>query len=328
MKIFSARFLSLAVFSILMQACQKDETANLPVVYTSLLTDITATWAIVGGEVASDGGSEILTRGICWGTNKDVTIEDSRTIEVAGLGKFTNKIERLLPKTTYYAKAYAVTRNGTSYGEPMVFTTKEGIIDVDGNGYNIVKIGSQVWMAENLRTTKLNDGSPIKIIKDQYTNWPNTTVPAYAWYDYSIENLHPYGALYNWHTIENGKLCPVGWHVPTMEEWMTLKNELGGSEVAGGKLKEQGTAHWQSPNKDATDEYGFGAVAGGNRTDNYGFQDKGIIARYWASDKRILGGGSEIIYYAEMIYHTGWLQITGINRIKWGFSVRCIKDKE
>jgi uncharacterized protein (TIGR02145 family) len=133
-------------------------------------------------------------------------------------------------------------------------------IDIDGNYYTTVKIGTQVWIAENLRTTKYSNGTPIPYIEDNKT-WSGLTLGvvktgAYCWYNNdSAKYKNIYGALYNWYAIiDSNGLCPDDWHVPTDGEWAILENYLGGNSVAGGKMKETGLEHWISPNKDATNE--------------------------------------------------------------------------
>ena len=115
------------------------------------------------------------------------------------------------------------------------------VTDVDGNVYHTLKIGSQVWMVENLKTTRYNDSTEITMIEDS-TLWNHLTEPACCWMDNDLNNKEPYGGLYNWYAVNTGKLCPDGWHVPTNEEWTELIDYLGGIQVAGGKLKEAGLA--------------------------------------------------------------------------------------
>ena len=95
------------------------------------------------------------------------------------------------------------------------FSQPETVTDIDGNSYKTILIGNQLWMAENLRTTKLNDGTKISYLADKFT-WSNSTSPLYCW-DNNNENDKNkiYGALYNWYTVETGKICPIGWHVPS-----------------------------------------------------------------------------------------------------------------
>jgi uncharacterized protein (TIGR02145 family) len=121
------------------------------------------------------------------------------------------------------------------------------VTDIDGNVYHTVKIGTQVWMVENLKVTKFNDGTAILLAPDS-SSWSNLTTSGYCWYNNDAPAYkHTYGALYNWNTVKTGKLCPVGWHVPGNDDWATLIGYLGGESAAGYNLNEAGTSHWQSP---------------------------------------------------------------------------------
>lgn len=157
------------------------------------------------------------------------------------------------------------------------------IKDIDNNVYKTIMIGTQLWMAENLRTTRLNDGTPVPMVTGNPAWW-NSSSPAYCWYADNIKNSKIYGALYNWYAVETGKLCPVGWHVPTHNEMSELVSYLGGTEVAGGKLKEAGTKHWIYPNTGADNSSGFTALPGGSRgTTN--FHSLGEYGSWWADDQ-------------------------------------------
>ncbi len=136
------------------------------------------------------------------------------------------------------------------------------IKDGDGNVYTSVKIGTQTWLSENLKTTKFNDGTPIPLVTDN-NEWKNLATPGYCWYG-NDEATHKnvYGALYNWHAVSTGKLCPKGWHVPSSDEIDVLDIFIGND--VGGKLKETGTTHWRAPNTGANDQYGFRALPGGS----------------------------------------------------------------
>jgi len=195
------------------------------------------------------------------------------------------------------------------------------ITDINGNIYHTVTIGTQVWMAENLKTTRFNDGSAIPLITDSAT-WSNALTPGYCWYNNdSITVKNPYGALYNWFAVNTGKLCPPGWHVPTNADWAILINTLGGDSIAGGKMKESTTKHWKSPNTGATNVSGFTSLPGGVRTfDNnfYGYTEAGYwwsATEYyeWAATFIVLGYS-----YKELYQGTG--------SARMGLSVRCLKD--
>src|ERR1035437_1732452 len=196
------------------------------------------------------------------------------------------------------------------------------ITDVDGNYYNIVTIGSQVWMEENLRTTKYNDNTPIPNITDDIEWGKSSVSDAYCWYNNDISNKVPYGAIYNYGAANSAKLCPTGWHVPH-GEYQTLIDYLGGEDVAGGKLKEIGLVHWGSPNTGATNESGFTALPGGLR-DSYNlnvaapFRDLGSGGYIWdiSSSFLIMLSSSSA---GVGIYPLGDIYATG-------FSVRCVND--
>lgn len=136
--------------------------------------------------------------------------------------------------------------------------------DMDGNVYKTIPIGKQTWMAQNLKTTKYNDGSSIPVVADS-ESWSSMKTPACCWQYNDPTRKVTYGVLYNWYTINTGKLCPIGWHVPGDAEWTELTDYLGGENIAGGKLKESGFRHWNSPNTGATDETHFSAFPGGER---------------------------------------------------------------
>lgn len=161
------------------------------------------------------------------------------------------------------------------------------MIDQDGNEYKTVTIGTQTWMAENLRTTKYRDGSAIPNVTDN-TAWTNLTTGAYCNYNSTTntDTIATYGRLYNWYAATNNRnIAPEGWHLPTETEWRTLIDYLG-NNVAGGKMKETGTTHWLSPNTGATNESGFTALPSGVRSDfrELGkFFAMGNLGYYWSS---------------------------------------------
>jgi uncharacterized protein (TIGR02145 family) len=185
----------------------------------------------------------------------------------------------------------------------------------------MVTIGTQIWMKENLKTTKYNDETNISNITDN-TAWSNLTSPAYCYYDNdAATQKNIYGALYNWYAVNTGKLCPTGWHVPSDVEWTTLTTYLGGESVAGGKLKETGTILWVSPNTGATNESGFTALPGGCRNDLGGCTYNGQYGYWWSSSEydsfkgkwRLMGYD-----HADIIPHN--------NTKNYGFSIRCLRD--
>jgi uncharacterized protein (TIGR02145 family) len=197
--------------------------------------------------------------------------------------------------------------------------TEATVNDIDGNTYHIIAIGKQVWMVENLKTTKYNDGSDVPLVKDSAT-WANLTTPGYCWYQNDPTYINTTGALYNWYAVNSGKLCPTGWHVPSDSEFIALANNLGGGSVAGGKLKEIGTTNWRSPNMGADNFSGFTALPGGYRN-NHGFYGIDVNGSWWTTTP--VGASNAMYLYLD--YESVVAQ--RLNYIKFhGFSVRCIKD--
>lgn len=191
------------------------------------------------------------------------------------------------------------------------------VTDKDGNVYHTVTIGTQVWMVENLKTTKYNDGSSIPLAI--YNNFGGLITPGYEWYKDDAANKNIYGALYNW-SINLGLLAPTGWHIPSDAEWNILITYLGGYSVAGDKLREKGTAHWDSPNEGATNASGFTALPGGCRQ-GMNFDMIGGNGFWWSSTKF----GSDYVWYMQMAHG-----FSGVNRDKtWeesAMSVRCLRN--
>jgi uncharacterized protein (TIGR02145 family) len=194
------------------------------------------------------------------------------------------------------------------------------VTDFDGNTYNAIKIGTQVWMTENLKTTKYNDGTDIPLVTDE-TAWSNLTTPGYCLYANNIDNFATYGVLYNWHTVNTGILCPTDWHVPSDAEWSVLISYLGGGSVAGGKLKEAGTAHWVTPNAGATNESGFTALPGGYRSYIGTFHYIGEYGVWWSATE----SNSDIGCNWAM-YNFSSIVDYGTPSKLYGFSVRCVRD--
>lgn len=191
--------------------------------------------------------------------------------------------------------------------------------DGDANNYSIIKIGTQMWMAENLKTTKYNTGLIIPLESDN-SIWANLAAHAYCWYNNEVMNKNIYGALYNWYTIGNSNLCPAGWHVPLDQEWTTLQDYIGYGLYAGGKLKETGTVHWITPNRGATNETGFTALPGGLRNINGLFGEIGLSGVWWSSTET-----SSTAWARSLQFNEGDIY-KGASPKKYGHSVRCLKD--
>lgn len=205
--------------------------------------------------------------------------------------------------------------------EMLQIQTGTHIKDIDGNTYKTATIGDQVWMAENLKTSRYNNGDFIESSIPATLDISTEINPKYQWtYNGEEGNVAEYGRLYTWYTItDDRKVCPSGWHIPDNSDWLTLTNYIGGSLGTSIKLKEVGTLHWPSSNTDATNEYGFTALPGGYRAT--GFDGLGLEAYWWSSNEA-----------NDDLASVYWIISRDNNfgsQSDWkyyGHSVRCIKD--
>ncbi len=197
----------------------------------------------------------------------------------------------------------------------------ETVTDIDGNVYHAVTVGTQVWMVENLKTTKYNDGSSIPDVTND-TAWFGLTNGACCDYNNTLGNFTSYGKLYNYYAVVDArKICPTGWHVPTDAEWTTLTTYLGGELLAGGKLKESGLTHWFSPNTGAENSVGFIALPGGYRRNLGSFDNMGYSGIWWSSSEEstITAWDRDMTNSDSQIYRAS-------NFKSMGLSLRCIRD--
>jgi len=202
---------------------------------------------------------------------------------------------------------------------------KTTVTDIEGNSYEVVKIGNQVWMAENLKTTKYNDGTIIPNIT--YDNqWSNLTTGAWAFYNNDASHNAKYGKLYNWYAVSkttngNKNICPTGWHVPKDDEWKVLIGYLVGESIAGGKLKEIGTTNWKSPNSNATNISLFTGLPGGHRSNVGSYVYIGNYGYWWSSSENDKDGA-----WVRYLFNYDGGAYRNDRSKKNGFSVRCLRD--
>ena len=195
------------------------------------------------------------------------------------------------------------------------------VTDVDGNIYHTVSIGTQVLMVENLNVTHYRNGDPIAHVSDN-VQWSNLITGAYCNYDNNGANAGTYGRLYNWYAVADGPfIAPLGWHVPSDAEWTTLSDYLGGENVAGGKLKEAGLDHWNTPNTGVTNASGFTALGVGFCDFQVFFTDFHNYEYWWSSTESSPGNAE----YRDVAYDYIDLNRSDLNK-KSGLSVRCVKD--
>ncbi|MGA1977658.1 MAG: fibrobacter succinogenes major paralogous domain-containing protein [Bacteroidales bacterium] len=313
-------------------------------VTTRSVTDITYHSAVSELSFTGEGGSW----GLCLDTALNPTISD-RVIECAPGHGWTGpnyQWDDLIPSTIYHVRAFtcpvAFGPNPSSstqvrYGSDVEFKTLPldtiivfnpnltyGVVsDIDGNNYKTIQIGTQVWMAENLRVTKYRNGSSIQNIEDQNT-WINNISGAYCFFMNNKLYGATFGCFYNFYAVANkSNLCPTGWHVPSNDEWTTLGTYLGGIFDAGGKLKETGETHWYSPNTGATNETGFTALPGGyymSYESGEAFCEIGTRETWWSATTA--DTSDALVYITDYVGEFGAFGYPMID----GISVRCLKD--
>lgn len=291
-------------------------TPTIETITPSNLPSNTGSTATCGGNVTYDGGLNVLSRGVCWNTTGQPTISNNKTVDGSGIGQYTSNLTNLSYGTNYYIRAYATNNIGTSYGSELIFTTVLSPTDIDGNVYHTVKIGTQIWLVENLKVTHYRNGDPIPNITSN-TAWIALTTGAYCQYNNSSSNATIYGNLYNWYCVNDVRnIAPVGWHVATQADWKKL------SAYGSGALKESGFTHWNSPNTSATNSTGFTALPGGFRDYISGsFLWLNKIANWWLTEM------SAPDYVGEWAINYNSTDIgVGSTGHAQGESVRCVKD--
>lgn len=311
-----------------------------PDVSTVQVSSITSTSALSGGIIGYDGGGvPVIAKGVCWSTSSLPDLQSPHTMDGPGVKDFVSQISGLSGNTTYFVRAYATNSAGTSYGlelsfktisdsaanvlfNPILFNsglTYGTVTDAAWNVYKTIRIGTQIWMAENLKTNLFNTGEQIANVEVP-AFWTNYTLDAFCWYKNDIAYKTNYGALYNWYAVKTGKLCPTGWHVPSNDDFTTLISYLGGESSAGGKLKESETTHWVSPNSEGNNESGFSGLPGGYLTAE-NFMSIRTEGYWWSSTE----SNSVNAFFINLKSSNG-SAITASGLKTNGLSVRCVKD--
>ena len=279
--------LVLVISSLFLSSCQKNFPRQMAV---KIIGETPAfDYAVVTVSVTDLGGNNYITYGVCYSSEIALpTINNCNQSKTTTLtGNYSIDVTDLAPNTTYHFRPYANYNAVTIYGPAVDIITLNAsggtVTDIDGNLYYAVIIGSQCWMAENLKTTKYRNGDAIPNVTDN-TTWSALITGALCNYNNDANNMTTYGRLYNWYAVSDSRnIAPVGWHVPTDVELTTLTDYLGGLSIAGNKLKEPGTTHWASPNTGAVNETGFTALPGGYRVSSGSFSNLGNNGYWWSS---------------------------------------------
>lgn len=324
--LWKSSIISIGLLLILTYGCSKESViAPTPKVKASETISIGSNAVTISSKIINGGSEEVLNQGICWNTQASPTIDNNKKNGELKDSTIFGRSSELTPNTKYYARTFLTTKTGTYYGDEIEFTTNNTLTDQDGNIYNTVTIGAQVWMVENLKTTKYNDGLVIPFISVN-SAWSNLNSAVYCWYDNNPKNKDSYGALYNWGAVNSGKLCPDGWHVPTDAEWTILVDKLGG-EINAATLLKDVDAPVTVTNYIATNYSGFSALpAGSASAGTPTFYGIGIQGTWWSSTI----GADEWNIYRSMFFdgNTGVIRNGFMSKanLRNGLSVRCIKD--
>ncbi len=249
----------------------------------------------------------------------------------------------LWPQDTMYVHqdGGVVTKFAVSKVDSIVFYSEPALMDIDGNIYRTVTIGGQVWMAENLRTTRYSDGADIEYPGSDLAAWSANTSGAYGWYGNEIFYKDLYGAVYNWYAVNSGKLCPVGWRVPNDLEWSLLtdyiiesndsvdESNIGNAlrscrqvdSPLGGDCATILHPRWNAYTQYGIDVYGFSALPGGSRENTGYFYELGETANFWSlSSYNDISAWKRRIEGNQALIQRSWLNKS------YGLSVRCIKN--
>jgi len=309
---------------------------------TSDATSITLYTAVCGGNISSDGGSNITERGLCWNTTTNPTLANNKKIVGSGLGSFTTNLTGLSANTHYYVRTYATNNVGTSYGNNVSFTTLSlsgTVADVEGHVYNFITIGNLTWMVENLKTSKYRNGESIGTTTSVSQDISSESTPKYQWaYNGDEGYVSKYGRLYTWYSmIDIRNIAPTGWHVATDVEWTSLENYLiaNGFNYDGtttynrlaksiaAKTDWTVTTNPGSPGNDYSknNTSGFTGLPGGHRSPSGTFENIDMDATWWCS--------------VDISSGNNWVRLMGFNISdvlryaldkKYGVSVRCVRD--
>ncbi len=340
------------LFLGLLVSCKPQEKPKtIPKVTTGDIAEITTTTATCTSKVTADGGAQVTARGVCWNTSEEPTLTDAKTEDGTGLGEYASNITSLTPNTTYYVRAYATNSEGTAYGEQRSFNTNQDAVgdtftdSRDGNEYTTIQIGSQTWMAENLKYLPSVVGPETGSQTESYYyvyGYDGTDVAEAK----AEDHYKTYGVLYNWPAASSA--CPAGWHLPSDAEWIQLETFLadngynydgstGGSGSYGVRSKIAkslaSTSGWNSSSGTGTgtvgntdypayrNKSGFTALPGGVRHNDGTFHHLGYFGYWWSStESNTNDAWDRHLYYNDggvLRYYSGKEN---------GFSVRCVRD--
>ena len=317
----AAMCLFLAVIAAtILNGCTKDKATSKtdPVItwadppdiaFGTLLSasQLNATADVSGSFVYTPAPDTKLNTGLNQDLKVDFTPED--------LSAYNTISKTVKINVTYRGISNAIFNPVLSYGS---------VTDIDGNIYKTITLGTQTWMAENLRTTRYRNGDTLPEVTGN-SSWKNLTTGAYCNYENTtdLDKIVTFGRLYNWFAVSDSRnLAPAGWHVATDADWMTLTTFLGNESTAGGKIKETTTLHWNSPNTGATNASGLTALPAGRREYTDGsFINHGTDGFWWTSSAY----NPDYSWYRYIHFDAANVNRANFHK-QYGFSIRCIHD--
>ncbi len=336
MKLNLKLILVILAIAVLLNSCKKKDQIDTPQVINTGFLEIVYNAVTIGGEITSDGGAPILSKGVCWSPQPNPTIADGVVEAEDGFSSFSVKVEGLESNLKYYFRTFATNIKGTEYGEEISTTlwlnVPSGVAeDYDGNKYAAIRIGNQFWLQENLSTEHYQNGEPLVYLSlENDSEWLANTSGAYCYFNDDVENGNLYGYLYNGFAVmDDRNLCPEGWRVPKREDFFELSYYLGGTDTAGDLLKS--IDGWENQNSTSNNLSGFSSLPSGFRIHGasshlytqYAFL--GSEAFFWTTSVES-DLGTDWVWYMNLRNLDGHSRIAN-NMIKTcGLSIRCIKD--
>jgi uncharacterized protein (TIGR02145 family) len=297
---------------------------TVPSVNTPYMWSLTHNSAsFIDGGISTDNTLDILSKGVCWSSSKEPTINDQKIDLGPGTGELGCIIEGLTPGTVYYFRGFASNEVGISYGWTKIIKTYDGYMtDYEGHIYSTIRLGKQQWMNRNLETRYFSNGDFIKTTGTATINIEQEDKPVYQWaflgHEDHPELLDDDGRLYTWFTVaDSKKICPAGWHIPTMAEWNELMIHLNGD------FRQSYNWDWSRQLNITGAEGGFWAQMAGFRYANGQFPYGSNYGTYWWSATEASAANAFSVYCRPAIFE----KVTqSEDNKKNGFSVRCVKD--
>ncbi|MDD4712460.1 MAG: FISUMP domain-containing protein [Bacteroidales bacterium] len=287
---------------------------------TKATENVTKTTAkLIASVIPNQNGTEIFME---YQTEKSAWISKSLGNSFSGKDsvKVTLDLSNLQLNTKYNFRVKIVNKAGEVLSDTASFETY-AVSDYDGNLYHTVTIGTQTWLKENFKGVHFANDDSIPNVTDQ-TAWNNLVTPGYCYYNNDPKYAKVYGALYNFYAFNDSRGLIVGFHSPSLEEWTTLADYLGGRNIAGGKMKEAGYEHWIRPNAGATNESGFTGLPAGARQDK--FNNFGDWAIFWSTTSFM--GMPNLVFSPDLGECWAALRLNGGSSSYRGFSIRLLKN--